>query len=152
MPGRCRARQAPTGTPRSVGLVGVWALPATASVRAVAGGGCQQAPGHGLIALRPAPARADDPIEEDHLQQPGRVAFGQHRQVIRGDPAIPAPQPLVIGRRLAGEKRPDHRCQVLGPFQGQAGEPERLHERRDEQGVLPDAVHLAQQQQTRRIQ
>jgi hypothetical protein len=41
----------------------------------------------------------------------------------------------------------DRGGQVLGPFQGQAGEPERLHERPDEQRVLPDAMYLAEQEQ-----
>jgi hypothetical protein len=41
---------------------------------------------------------------------------------------------------------PDDGCQVLGPFQGQAGEPESFHERTDEQRVLPDTVDLVQQQ------
>jgi hypothetical protein len=48
---------------------------------------------------------------------------------------------------MAGQERADHGCQLLGPFQGQAGEPERLHERPDEQRILPDAVHFAEQQQ-----
>ena len=116
------------------------------------GGAAQQAPGHRLIALRPAPARAYHPVEQDHLQRPCRGAFGQHRQVTDGNPAIGAPQPRVIGRRLAGEERLDHWWQVIGPFQGQAGQPERLHERPDKQGSLTDAVHLAQQQQAGGIQ
>jgi hypothetical protein len=95
-PGRCRASQAPSGTPRSVGLAGVWALPATARVRAPQGS--QQAPGHRLIALGPAPARAYDPIEQGHLQRPGCGAFGQHRQD-RGTP--PAPERPRRARQLS---------------------------------------------------
>jgi hypothetical protein len=58
----------------------------------------------------------------------------------------------VAGQGSAGQEGPDHGCQVLGPFQGQAGEPEGFHERTDEQRVLPDTVGLAQQQQARGIQ
>jgi threonine dehydrogenase-like Zn-dependent dehydrogenase len=32
------------------------------------GGGGQQAPGHRLVAIRPAPLGADGPVEQDHLQ------------------------------------------------------------------------------------
>ena len=53
-------------------------------------GGGQDAPGHCLIALGPAPVRADDPVEQDQFQRPGG-AVGQHRQVAGGDPAISAP-------------------------------------------------------------
>jgi hypothetical protein len=72
--------------------------------------------------------------------------------VTGGNPPIPAPQPRVIGQRLAGEKSPDHGRQLIGPFQRQAGEPERLHDSPDDKRVLPYAVHLAQQQQTAGIQ
>ena len=134
-----------------MGLVGVWALPATTSVRAPGGGG-QDAPGHRLITLGPAPVRADDPVEQDQLQRPGRGAFGQHRQVTGGNPAVPAPQPPVVGQRPAGQERPDHGREVFGPFQGQAGELQGLHERPDQQRVLPHAAHLAEQQQAGRIE
>ena len=135
-----------------MGLVGVWALPATTSVRAPGRGGGQEAPGHRLVTLGPAPVRADRPVEQDQLQRPGGGAFGQHGQVPGGDPAVPAPHEPVVGQRLAGQERADRGGQVLGPFQGQAGEPERLHERPDEQRVLPDAVYLAEQQQASGIQ
>ena len=115
-------------------------------------GGGQEAPGHRLIALGPAPALADDPVEQDQFQRPGGGTFGQHGQVPGRDPAVPAPYEPVVGQHLAGQERTDHRCQLLGPFQGQAGESERLHERPDEQRVLPDAVDLAEQQQASRIQ
>jgi hypothetical protein len=99
-----------------------------------------------------APVRADRPVEQDQLQRPGGGAFGQHRQVPRGRPAVPAPHEPVLGQRLPGQERADRGGQVLGPFQGQAGEPERLHERPDEQRVLPDAMYLAEQQQASGIQ
>jgi hypothetical protein len=59
---------------------------------------------------------------------------------------------LSLRAGAAGQEGPDDGCQVLGPFQGQAAEPEGVHERADEQRVLPDAVDLAQQQQARGIQ
>ena len=37
--------------------------------------------------------------------------------------------------------------QLIGPFQAQADEPELPHEGPDNQGVLPDPVHFAEQQQ-----
>jgi hypothetical protein len=60
----------------------------------------------------------------------------------------------VCGRsqRLSSQVGPDRGGQILGPFQGQAGEPERQHERPDEQRVLPDSVSLAEQQQAGGIQ
>ena len=58
----------------------------------------------------------------------------------------------MIGQRIAGKKSPDHGRQLIGPFQRQAGEPERLHDCPDDKRVLPYAVHLAQQQQTAGIQ
>jgi hypothetical protein len=109
-------------------------------------------PGHRLVALGPAPARARGPVEQDHLQRSGCGAFGQDRQVPGGDPAVPEPQQLVVGQRPPGQEGPDNRSQVLGPFQGQAREPERLHQRPDEQRVLPDAVNLAEQQQAGVVQ
>ena len=115
-------------------------------------GGGQDAPGHRLIPLGPAPVRAGDPVGQDQLQRPGRGAFGQHRQVTGGDPAVPAPQQPVVGQRPAGQERPDHGREVSGPFQGQAGELQGLHERPDQQRVLPHAVHLAEQQQAGRIE
>lgn len=62
----------------------------------------QQPPGQRLIALGPAPARARDRVEEGQMQRPGGGAFGQHRQVTGGDPAVPALQQRVVGQRLAG--------------------------------------------------
>jgi hypothetical protein len=63
MPGRCRASQAPGGMPGSVGLPGYGHCPPPPAC-GPAGGASQQAPGHRLIALGPAPARADDPVEQ----------------------------------------------------------------------------------------
>jgi hypothetical protein len=82
----------------------------------------------------------------------GCGAFGQDRQVPGGDPAVPEPQQLVVGQRPPGQEGPDDRSQVVGPFRGQAREPERLHQRPDEQRVLPDAVNLAEQQQAGVVQ
>jgi hypothetical protein len=78
-------------------------------------------------------------------------AFGQDRQMPGGDPAISRPQLRMIGKRPGGQEGRHRGRQVIGPFQGQAGEPEHLHQRPDQQRVLPDAVNLAQQQQTRLI-
>jgi hypothetical protein len=72
--------------------------------------------------------------------------------VTGGDPAIPGPQRLVIGQRFPGQEGRDRWRQVIGPLQGQARKPERLQERPDEQGVLPHAVNLAEQQQASAIQ
>src|SRR5207253_3163345 len=52
------------------------------------GGGGQDAPGHRLVTLGPAPVRADRPVEQDQVQRPGGGAFGQHGQVPGGDPAV----------------------------------------------------------------
>jgi hypothetical protein len=98
MPGRCRASQAPRGTPRSVGLAGVWALPATASVRAPQG---EPASSRRAIAssrwdqLQPGPMT---PSKQGHLQRPGCGAFGQHRQD-RG--TRPAPERPRRARQLS---------------------------------------------------
>ena len=80
--------------------------------------GGQEAPGHRLITLGPAPVRAGNPVEHDQFQRPGGGAFGQHGQVPGGNPAVPAPHEPVVGQRLAGQERADPGCQVLGPFQG----------------------------------
>jgi hypothetical protein len=112
----------------------------------------QDARGHRLVALGPAPAGVYGTVEQGQLERPGRGAFGQDRQVPGGDPAISRPQLRMIGKRPGGQEGRHRRRQVIGPFQGQAGEPEHLHQRPDQQRVLPDAVNLAQQQQTRLIQ
>jgi hypothetical protein len=97
MPGRCRASQAPSGLPRSVGLAGVWALPAT-GVRARQG---EPASRRRAIAssrwdqLQPRPMT---PSNKGHLWLPGCGAFGQHRQE-RGTP--PAPERPRRARQLS---------------------------------------------------
>jgi len=58
----------------------------------------------------------------------------------------------MIGQRLPGQEGRHRGRQVVGPFQGQAREPEFLHQRPGQQRVLPDAVHLAQQQQAGIVQ
>ncbi len=58
----------------------------------------------------------------------------------------------MIGQPLACEKRPGYRRQVLRPFQGQPAQPERAHQRTDDQRVLPHAVNLAEQQEARLLQ
>jgi hypothetical protein len=50
-------------------------------------GSGQQARGHCLIAIRPAPIGAGGPVEEEHFQGPA-VALGKDRQVPSIDPAI----------------------------------------------------------------
>jgi hypothetical protein len=112
----------------------------------------QDARGQRLVALGPAPAGVDGTVEQGQLKRPGRGAFGQDRQVPGGDPAISRPQLRMIGKRPSGQEGRHRRRQVIRPFQGQAGEPEHLHQRPDQQWVLPDAVNLAQQQQARLIQ
>ena len=69
-----------------------------------------------------------------------------------GDPAVSRPEHRMIGQPLPGQEGRHRGRQVMGPFQGQAREPERLHQRPDQQRVLPDAVNLAQQQQAGIVQ
>jgi hypothetical protein len=139
-------------TPSWVGLTGVCAFPATASVGDSGRPASQDARGHGLVPPGPAPAGAHGPVEQGQLERPGRRALGQDRQVTGGDPAVPRPEHRVIGKRLPGQEGRHRGRQVIGPFQGQAREPERLHQPTDQQRILPDAVHLAQQQQAGLVQ
>src|SRR5260370_5313033 len=56
-------------------------------------GGGQDAPGHRLAALGPAPVRADDSRERDQFQGPARGALGPPGQVRDAHPSSPAPPP-----------------------------------------------------------
>jgi hypothetical protein len=51
-------------------------------------GSGQDAPGHRLVALGPAPACADGPVEQNQAQWSGCGAFAQNREMASGDPAV----------------------------------------------------------------
>ena len=78
-----------------------------------------KATGHRLVVLRPAPVRADGPVEQRQAQRPGCGPFPQDCQVTGGNPAVAEPQQRVIGQRTAREEPPGCRRQILMPFQGQ---------------------------------